>query len=336
MSSDHSGESDSAAKILFHERFDPLEYIRTYYPDVTDIETLLIIMYLLHTNAQGEYVVDLIAEKTATERELVENIAIFDFYREVVEFLLPQFPRGDATVLDIGGGPTIYQHIAISLFAKHITHAEFLESNRKEVVSWLDKEERAHDWDSYFKLVQELFKYGKVSPLIDKFMHDDDEEVRGRAVYVKTLLDEVTQDSFKRHVRSCIGGDVVHGDIFRQDLGMGSEPSLTYDVVTANFVTESVASSLQQWNEGMHNILSHVKTGGYFIQTAITNATWYQVGGERLPATKVDQSLVNAKLKEEGFSVLYQKVLEGSDAAVVGYDGMIFILAQKPKEICLS
>ncbi len=321
-------EKDGSTKILFQEKFDPLKYIKTYYPDVTDLEQLLIIMYLLHTNAGGDYVVDVISKRASTDREFVENVAIFDFYREVVELLLPQFPYGNAKILDIGGGPTIYQHIAISVLSQHITHAEFLEVNRKEVIAWLNREERAHTWDAYFKLVQELFKYGNVPRTLQQQAYSPEEEVRERAVYVQSLLDQSNLDKFKHHVRSCLESRVVHGDIFQSDLGLANQ-TLVYDIVTGNFVVESVASHVNEWNVAMRNVLSKVKPGGYFMQTAIKKASWYQVGDERLPATRIDQRLINDKLAEEGFGVIYQKIVEGSDAAVIGYDGMIFTFAQR-------
>jgi hypothetical protein len=323
-----SGVDTSCEEGVFKDKFDPLEYIRTYYPDVVDVEKLLVIMYLLHTNTEGNYIIDTISSRTETERELVENVAIFDFYREVVESLLPSFPRGDAHILDIGGGPTIYQHIAISLLGKHITHAEFLESNRKEVLSWLHQEERAHSWDSYFELVREYFKYGRMPEILMNLSLSEDLLSVERAIYVQNILKAPTVDDFKRHVRLCIGDDVVRGDIFRVDLGLLGE-SRTYDIVTSNFVAESAATNQEQWHAGMHNLLSRVRTGGYFIQTAIKNATWYQVGSERLPATAVDVDTINRKLEKGGYKILYQKVLEGSSSDVVGYDGMIFTFAQK-------
>ena len=319
---------EEATKAIFDVKFNGLEYIRTYYPDITDVEILLTIMYLLHTNADGNYVIDSISRKTLAQREVIENIAIFDFYREVVERFLREFPLGDIRVLDIGGGPTIYQHIGLSLVASHITHAEFLESNRAEVISWLREEDRAHNWDTYFMLVQELFKYGHIPTIISDQISSGDERIKSHALLIENALKSSTAEAFKDLVRACIGGDVVHCDMFQDGLGL-TETSAPYHVVTSNFVAESAAQSLRQWEQGVRNMLSLVAPGGYFVQTAIKNATWYQVGTERLPAVAVSQEMINEKFEKQGFEIIYEKVLEGSAADVVGYDGMIFTLARK-------
>ena len=315
---------------VFEDKFNAREYIETYYPAFTEIDTFLLVAKKMHENPEGNYVIDAIAEETGTQHELIENVAVFDFYRVIVEHLLEEFPAGDARILDVGGGPTIYQHIGLCLIAEHITHSEYLEKNRQEVLLWLEKEEEAHIWDSYFTLVQQLFKTGQIPQILKRQSGWGSVRSLLHARKIQKVLDAANVDSFKHLLRTRVGTDVVHGDIFQADLALKNGQN-TYDVVTSNFVAESATTELEQWRNGMKNLISHVRPGGYFVQTAIKNAHWYQVGKERLPAVAVDQGMISEICEREGCRVIYQKVLEGSDTDVVGYDGMIFTLAQKLK-----
>ncbi len=312
---------------VFEDKFDAREYMEMYYPKFTELDLMLKIVAEMRENPKGHYEIDALAKKTSAKHELIENIAIFDFFRVVIEHLLEEFPLGDAEILDIGGGPTIYQHMGLCLIANHITHSEFLEKNRNEVLLWLHEEERAHEWDTYFHLVQKLFCVGEIPRILERQIRVEDPRIAAHAKLVQELLTSEDIHNFKHQVRMCLGSDVVHGDMFLRDLGLSDHKQ--YDLVTSNFVAESAATNVEQWKTAMHNIIAHVRPGGYFVQTAIHNAHWYQVGKERLPAVAVDREMIIALCEKEGCRVIYEKALTGSDVDTVGYDGMVFILAQK-------
>lgn len=320
----HDKESGDS---IFHRKFDPCEYINMYYPAVDDIEKLLHIASLMHKNASGTYVIGEFADATGTAHEAIENVAIFDFYRVVVEHLIEEFPRGNARILDIGGGPTIYQHIGLSLVADHIVHAEYLESNRKEVLCWLQQEEGAYVWDTYFELVCRLFQYGDLMRILKHQFRKGDIATKQHARFVREILETSNIGDFKHRVREAIGDKVMHCDMLQSDLGLID--ATAFDIVTSNFVAESAACTHEQWERGMENVLGFVAPKGYFVQTAIKNSNWYQVGNERLPAVPVDADMINRKCRAHGFRILYQKILEGSNVEAVGYDGMIFTLAKR-------
>lgn len=313
---------------VFESKFNPKNYIHKYYPSITNIEKMVEVAHLLHQNPEGFYVINQIAERSHTPHELIENVAIFDFYRVVTEHFMEEFPERNAHILDIGGGPTVYQHIGLSLIAEHITHSEFLESNRLEILSWLHKEETSHVWDSYFMFVKQLFTYGEIHNIIERLHRHSNPAVAAHANFVKEILNSTDIQLFKQCVRTVINEDVVHGDMFKPNLGL-TEYKGPYDVITSNFVAESASENELEWRISMKNMLSHVKKGGYFVQTAIKNAEWYQVGEQKIPAYPVDYHKILDLCEEMNFRILYQKILEGSDSKTVGYDGMIFTLAQK-------
>jgi hypothetical protein len=65
--------------------------------------------------------------------------------------------------------------------------------------------------------------------------------------------------------------------------------------------------------------------------TAIRNASWYQDGlsEEKMPAVKVTEEDIKDILQKNHFRIINLEVLEGSEKEAVGYDGMVFVFAQK-------
>jgi len=321
-------DRNNVAELSFKEKFGSREYLTMYYPQILEMEVLLDIAHLMHVSQEEKYVIDTLAEKTNTRHEMIENVAIFNFYRTVVEHLLQVFPEGNARILDIGGGPTIYQHIGLAIVAKHITHSEFLETNRTEVIAWLNNEDTAYAWDPYFELVKKLFSFGEIAVILKNQKLESNPKIVRNAKSSERILNAKNVDLFKKMVRKTIKGDVVYGDIFQSDLGLLQKPG-TFDIVTSNFVVESVATDLDQWQLGMENTMKQIREKGFFILIAIKNALWYQVGSHRISAVRINKDNILECCEKSGFKIIYQKVLEGSNFSEMGYDGMIFILAQR-------
>ncbi len=317
---------------IFEEKFGAQEYIQTYYPQLTDVAKLVAIARTIRRHYEVSDSIDItsIAEETKTGHETIENLAVFDFQRVIVKRLLEVYPKGEAQILDVGGGPTIYQHIALSLPAAHITHSEFLEKNRTEVLRWLNEEEGAHTWDGYFELMKEILKEDhEFVDLLEHQILSGEKAISSHGQLVKNILAETSVDTFKHHVRTRIGNDVVHGDVFEKDLGLADTSQPTFDVITCNFVIEGATGERARWEEGMRYIMGHIPPGGFFVQTSVKNASWYLVGKEKVPASKVDEHDICRMCETCGFKVIEQRILAGSDVQTVGYDGMVFTLAQR-------
>ena len=60
-------------------------------------------------------------------------------------------------ILDFGAGPIIANVISASLYASEIVLSDYLESNRKVLQMWLDRDPKAPNWSPFFQyVVQEL------------------------------------------------------------------------------------------------------------------------------------------------------------------------------------
>ncbi|MBI2048452.1 MAG: hypothetical protein HYT30_00795 [Parcubacteria group bacterium] len=311
--------------------FDAAAYIATYYPPVADVDQLVRIARIIRDRYTQRKALDIrsIVAEHAVPIEVVENVAVFDFQRAIARLLLKEFPRGDARILDVGGGPTIYQHIALSPSASHITHAEYSEENRALAARWVREEEGATDWDSYFMLVKRILKSDRYYvAILNKLLKSGDARVVARADQVRSMLAPDHLDVFKHHVRTCIGETIPHCDIFDPSLALPHTD--LYDIVTSNFVVESATKNSAEWETGMKHVAQRVRPHGFFIHTAIKNARWYKVGGSaRLPSTAISEEHLEAFCKKHGFRILELRSLNGSDAVHNGYEGMVFLAARK-------
>lgn len=322
--------------------FSSLDYLKKFYPEM-DLEPASAVFAILEKVQieSGRKVIDL-GEITKSlnvgSLEALENICIYEFFlRTVLPALLEQWPEDHLKMLDIGAGPTVYQHIPLMGVADSIVHAEFLASNREEALRWKDKKS-THSWESYFALAHiylrdNLAVFAKANPAVQE--------------YIKSISQSTNLDA-ENILREKISA-VVPCNAFKDGLGL---PKNNYDpevvcvsreasaalatgnfglahVVTSNFCIESATSTLEQWKEGIKNIANQVSIDGFLLMTAIRNADWYEVGEEKVPAVPIDANMLEAQLEAEGLKILALTDLSGSDKEKVGYDGMVFVLAQR-------
>ena len=325
-------------KETFEKGFDPKAYMQLYYPVPPDAEKILWVAEIVNHNYRENPRMNLqqMVEKFNVSPEIAENIAIFDFQKAVAKRLLVAYPQDNIDVLDVGGGPTVYQHIAMSLQAGNITHSEFLEQHRKEVMSWLNNEPSAYNWDGYFNLIRTMFrKDEEYQKIISEQLESEDEATKNHAILVRSLLEGNTEN-FKTHLRKELGQNIVPGDVFSADLGLEKQYDVatqgregTVEMLTSNFTIESATGDRAKWEQGMKNICAKIKNGGFLALTAIRNAEWYAVGEEKMPAVKVNEDDLREILEKEGFEIQELRVLEGSNQENIGYDGMVFVFAKK-------
>jgi len=324
---------------VFEGYFDQHGYLTMYYPSLTNINRLLSVSRKIQKSHKesGRVRISEIVAKTKIEHEVVENVVLLDFQRFLATTLLSAFPKGDARVLDIAGGPTIYQHIAVSLVAKHITHSEFSARARFEVLQWLHDAADSYDWDSYIELMRRLLRtdpeYGN---LLQRFILDKRKSISSHSRFIRRMLRASSVSGLKKHIRDVIDDDVVYGDVFHPDILTQEEARSdikirkhAMDIVTAHFSVESATDSREKWEDGMRHIMAFVKKGGFLVLTAIRNAEWYYIHTKKLPAVKITEHDLRRLCEEERFNIVEMRVLEDSNQEKCGYDGMILLLAQK-------
>ena len=331
---------DSTAE-KFQALFGARDYIETYYPAIEDIDKVLAAYKKVDSAFRARKTVDVnhLMEEGGIDWEEAENLSIFSFQAEVLERLLLAFPRDQMKVLDVGGGPTVYQHIAMSLNAGEITHSEFLEQNRREALKWLRHGDDAYDWSSYFRLVKEIMKErSSLNDILGSLEQSQDRFAAENAKKIASLVFSGQTEGLEAQVRQALGERVVFCDVFQSGLGLAENTGFDMvgcgregmvELLTSNFTVESATPERNQWEQGVKNIMEAVKPGGFIAMTAIRNSRFYKVGGEDLPATEVNEDDLKGIFSQNGFIVEELRVLTGSNKDEVGYDGMVFVFARK-------
>jgi NNMT/PNMT/TEMT family len=163
--------------------FTPREYLREYYSEV---------------GAESSFLLGFLA----------------DAYRP--------FEPATQRVLELGGGPTLYQLISAARVASEIYFTDYLEVNLAEVRNWKDHHSTAFDWSPFFRHAME-FEVGS---------EPTDLQLNVRMELLRERIVEVTRCDI-------LGDRVVELDI---------PPP---DVVSTNFVAESITESHAVWRTAM-------------------------------------------------------------------------------------
>ena len=327
------------------EFFSARKYLETYYPSDFDRGRLLSAIDSVEKEmavSDGVFDIRSLLAETRLSDEEVENAAIFNFLRKVSCRLLRAFPRGEAVLLDIGGGPTIYQHIPLCLNVSAIVHAEFSEGNRAEVRRYLDRDAQAYSWENYFSVIRQVLREDEsYQEILDaQMMMDSDISVREHAKQIRKALFSPDNKILSHRLAQMLSNRIVPCDVFSSSLELdggkelsGSLRGITEDglpdIVSAHFLIESATDNLGQWERGVLHLITKLRPRGYFIMTAIRNATWYRVGSEKVAAVPVDEQKIRKFLEEHDIVIEDMQVLRGSDQDDHGYDGMVFVFGRK-------
>jgi hypothetical protein len=332
------------------QHFSPRDYLETYYPsdiDPASFASAIEEVSARYDDATESRLLDIAAlsKKTGLSTEVIENAALFDFFRDLSRDFLKEFPEGNAVVLDIGGGPTIYQYLSLSLAVQAIIHAEYLLENRKEIAAFVTNDESAYSWAPYFYAVKSLLSQDKeFQEQLTQLASDPAEKVRAHAFEIQRILNSQTEvREFEIALKRKVAQRLVPCDVFQSNLEADSRNLIAYsllecgkitghpDIIMSCFVVESATSHEETWRQGIKNLANALEIGGYLVMTAIRNANWYKVGDNKIAAFPVNEERLQQVFRQYGLRVKDLRVLVGSDDAEDGYDGMILICAQKIK-----
>jgi phenylethanolamine N-methyltransferase len=179
---------------------------------------------------------------------------------------------GDLTLLEFGGGPTLYQLMSAAAKVKEIHFSDYLESNLTEVKKWKNRESNAFNWN---KVTATALLAEGITPTTDAI--NAREEI---------LREKITKFSF------C--------NAFQKN-PLGSDAVVQYDIVNTHFVAESITDNRDEWKQIFANISSCVKPGGKLVMAAMKHCTAWKNGPHKFPATYIGESDIVELLTANGF-----------------------------------
>jgi hypothetical protein len=232
-----------------------------------------------------------------------ENYELLSFFAEAYATV----PK-ESIMLELGGGPGIYSLISASRHVREIHFSDYLEQNRNAVKTWKKGTGYVQLWQGFFEAALQI--EGEADLNIFKIMEREE-----------LLREKIT--TF--HVSDAFQSDPV-GPSYRG----------YYDVVAANFVAESITTSMNTWETLVRNICSPLRDGGTLILSSIQGAEYYCINGKHFPAVPISQQDVLRVLTHIGFHpdniemvLIPAEASDPDDAHYQGYEGMILIRAQK-------
>jgi hypothetical protein len=184
-----------------------------------------------------------------------------------------KFGGSKKLMLELGGGPTIYQIISARNHVRKIVFTDLLQEDLNEVIWWFNKEKKAFNWDHYFKTASIL--EGK-----------------------KPTKEHIEQ--MKKELRA-VPIEFVIFDIYSKKLPPNMAKGL-FDIVSINFFPEAVATNPESFNKLMKIILSFVKQDGLFIMHALKNRTTYVNDGKIWNVYPLDEKIIRKSLEKNGFT----------------------------------
>lgn len=202
-----------------YTQFDPRAYLREYYSDIGG-----------------------------------ENYALLEFFVGAYRTL-----PANSTLLDFGGGPTLYQLIAAVSHVKTIHFCDYLVANLAEVLKWLRHGSAAFNWRPFVQATLEIERGHSCS----------DAAVLQREALLRRAISRVTTCDirFNPPVRGAI----------------------SYDAVVSNFCAEAAATTRHEWLIFLNRITSLVRPKGKVIITSVKEASSYSVGPRVFSAVRLNE-----------------------------------------------
>jgi len=214
------------------------------------------------------------------------------FIHESFQIIGPQ-----ESMIDVGGGPTIYQLISARNKVKTIMCAEYLESNRQAVDKWRRSEPDAFNWDTYFRHYQKL---------------------------ESDIAPEATIEEMKANLRSKIT-EFVLCDL--NDIKTIPDPTRRFDIVSSHYCIEAICQNDDDLVSKMSKLINLMRPNGYLIMSSLKDAKCYQVGDFNFYAYPINQDRSLEVIEQLGCKLL--KVETGPAAHDRNYGGTFSVLAQR-------
>ena len=223
-------------------------------------------------------------------------------YHRFYQTFQGEWNKSDAILLELGGGPCIYDFISAAPYVAEIYHSDFIKNCRDEVLLWRNKDCHAYDWSPYFKHI--------VSTLEGK---SDPNAVVEREMKLRSIL----KTSFTCNVRE---SPIV--------------PSFLKcpTIICANFCLEVSLPSKDSYNAALKEIFEMLEPNGFFVMLLSLECSWYTINSTRFSCISLKPKDVEDALKNVGFVIRFmecrEKPLSGRNISN-DTTGQAFFVAQK-------
>lgn len=218
------------------------------------------------------------------DRKIVEIVRDF-FATTLTTTPLPAGARG----IDVGTGANLYPALTMLPFCDRITLYEFSAAN----VNWLRKQ-RNDGWPSWHEAWDQFWMHLCKQP----------------------AYQSVAQPQHDLSNRA----EIVQGSIFELQ---GQDPVARWDIGTMFFVAESITGQRREFLSAVDHFFAVLKPNAPFAMAFMEHSAGYHVGGQKYPATDIDERDITQCLGERAHDIEVHNIGSGNRPLRDGYTGMI-------------
>ncbi|GIX41149.1 MAG: hypothetical protein KatS3mg129_0882 [Leptospiraceae bacterium] len=234
-------------------------------------------------------------------KENKENVYFLNFLVDCVLDIWDHWKGEKKKIIELGGGPSLFSIIPISLVAKEIHFSDFLKVNLNIIEQWINKKEY-FNWD----------------PIIEKTLFLEQKKLNKdiETPYISQRLIEHRKEVIRRRWTKT----------FELDLKFFSPDVEQYDLVSSHFVPECITDNQNEFLFILQNILSFSKPEGYLLLSFFLEAKYLKIGRGIYPAYNLNYEYLKKILKHFNLDII--KIQNLPSIFHYGYKELVFVFAQ--------
>lgn len=213
-----------------------------------------------------------------------------------------EFDPSRATLLELGGGPTIHSLISACQHVSKITFSDYADTNRREIQLWKDNDAKCHNWTPYIHHVVSNFEGNSKPGAVDQ-----------RTRELRNKIDQI-----------------IPCDVKSEDM-LGPYQKL-FDVVHTNLCLEIVCETPADFINALSNLRKLVKPGGYLLCLTAKEGSWYTCAGygTKLHQLFLNESEILKAFGNSGFKVRESHSIDPLQNPLSATRAFQFTVAQNP------
>lgn len=207
--------------------------------------------------------------------------------------------RKSDILLELGGGPTIYQVITASKIVKSIYFSDYLEENLKEVRKWLRDNPKAWNWDGFIQTVLKLEGYSNIT--------------------------KHTIETRKNLIRTKIKG-LIRCDVRKINPLADQKYLHSFDIIALNFCIDSITDNFDEWCRYLDNSLNLLKQKGRLVYNSISDVKkGWRVSNKLFPGVNIQPEILKKELEIRGLHIKYLKRVKSRNC--IGHNAHLYCMA---------
>ncbi len=226
-----------------------------------------------------------------------------NFLVECANYIWKDWNSEKRTLIELGGGPSLFSVIPLSLIAKEIYFTDHLKYNLNIVHDWLNKKEH-FTWDHF----------------IEKTLYLEQQKFDNQDFYVSPRLVEHRKEVIRRRWKKT----------FELDLKSFSIDLQQYDLVSCHFVPECIVDNSYDFLFVLQNILSCSKENGFLLFSFFLEANHLKVGRSIYPTFYLTEEYLKRIL--EHFNLKIIKFQTINTIFNYGYKKIALVFAQNKQK----